>query len=155
MSILFELNGITPSDYESLAAGILPEEEVQWTRSSSRVGKGWALLNRLLNPRADIHPNLAAMAVSGGIPFQNPDEVDYGGGCVVSPRLVAMIAVALGQVEEEDLRRRYDAFGTTGLYGSNPEDPNEFDGILYTFHALRDFYAECAENGDGVAKWLG
>lgn len=154
MSILLNLRGITPQDYESLLTGDA-DTSYTWTRKTERVGKYWEVLFRTLADPSGFQPGLAAIAVGGGWPIDDPEEADYGGSHLLSPREVGLIAPALEAVDEDRFRGRFAARSFTGLYHDAPEDPHAVESALHAFHALRDFYRECADAGDGVLKFLG
>lgn len=156
MSILLELRGITPADYERCVAGELGNDSpFAWTRETERVGKWWEVIFRVLAGRSGFQPGLAAIAVGNGWPVDDPNEAGYGPAYVLSPREVAHIAPALAAVSDDEFRSRYSAADFTGLYHNPAGAPNGCDLALHAFHALRDFYSECAEAGDGVLKFLG
>ena len=154
MSILLNLWGITPELHQRLVAGNV-EEPYTWTRKTERVGKYWEVLFRTLADPSGFQPGLAAIAVGGGWPIEDPDEADYGGAYVLSPREVGLIAPAVEAVDDERFRGRFAARSFAGLYHDVPEDPRSVEYALYAFHALRDFYRECADAGEGVLKFLG
>jgi hypothetical protein len=152
VSILMNLWGITPELHERLVAGNV-DEPYTWTRKTERVGKKWDLLFRTLAGPSGFHPSLAAIAVGGGWPIEDPYEADYGGAYVLSPREVALVSPALEAISDDRFEGRYGAADFTGLYGDPGTEGVEH--ILDAFHALRDFYRECAHAGDGVLKFLG
>lgn len=152
MSILMNLWGIGPELYERLVSGG-SDEPYTWTRKNERVGKSWEVLFRTLAGPSGFQPGLAAIAVGGGWPIDEPDSADYGGAYVLSPREVSQIAPALEDVTDEGFLGRYGAADFTGLYGNTA--PVEGESALHAFHSLREFYRECAQAGDGVLKFLG
>ncbi|HET9172687.1 MAG TPA: DUF1877 family protein [Actinospica sp.] len=154
MSILLNLWGITPRLYERIMSDE-PVESYTWTRKTERVGKSWEVLFRVLAGPSGFQPGLPAIAVGGGWPIDDPREAEYGGGYILSPREVALIAPSLETIGDTAFTARFRTLSFTGLYGDAPEDPHADESALHAFHALRDFYRACAEAGDGVLKFLG
>jgi len=153
MSICLILKGVTPEAYTSLAEG-------DWsgfrpTRMDESVDKDWRGLQVLFCGPEQGAPGLEGVALVGGIPVDDPSEEDYGGAFVLSPRLVRMIATRLDETDDEDLRNECTRiqWGKT-YYGGMPAQAIE-EAVVRAFGYLRDFFAECAEAGEGVLRFYG
>lgn len=87
--------------------------------------------------------------VLGGTPTKW--EASYGPVRFLTPREVKEVADALAQLNEEDLRRRYDseAFLAADIYPQG-WDQTSLDYLMAAFCQVRDFFKQAAEEGNVV-----
>lgn len=142
--------------------GLEDEEFDAWFREMESSGnhldiqKAWAGLEFLLtgsSNRDGINdpPPPLGNAVMGGTDTEW--EAGYGMVRYLTPQEVKDCAHALGQIDEDKLRRRSDplAFRAEGIYPYE-EDWNEshLDGLIFNFRRVREFYSEAAKAGEVV-----
>jgi hypothetical protein len=142
MSIIFTADRIEPGEWDDGRPD--PHGE------RLDLGKDWAVLFRVLDFGEDFaNPALAALAVSGGRHLQ-PDA-DYGGPRLLEPSLVADIATALDELDEEEIGHRFTHCDTTAAYGA----PLDLPSVLEGFEVLCSFYRTAADAADAVLIRLG
>jgi hypothetical protein len=120
------------------------------------IHKSWHGLHFLLTGDSDMDGTSVAPplgnVVMGGTDTQW--EACYGMVRYLAVQQVQEVARALGQISEEELRRRYDpvAFRSNEIYpgGETWDDEDEREALLAVFDQVRVFFAEAATAGEMV-----
>lgn len=139
-------------------------ESVQ-TRKSAAAGtdkllnidKLWHGLHWLLCENAWSGPEPLTHAIIGGNDIG--EDRGYGPARLVDTSMVTEVAAALGDLDHEALRRRFDpnAMAAAQLYplqGRWADEPGIIDELLDAFDKLRTFFVAAAHCGDAVLIWL-
>jgi hypothetical protein len=121
-----------------------------------RIGKAWHGVHFLLNGKPwEGEPPLVS-AVLGGTEIG--DDLGYGAVRYLTPEQVREVAAALNEVEEVDLRSRFDAsrFAAANIYprGWERSDQSTQDWLWEAFVSVRAFFADAAYFGDVMLLYL-
>jgi hypothetical protein len=119
------------------------------------IQKGWHALNFLLTgnatmDRACAPPPLGNVVLGGN---DTDWEATYGMVRSLAPAEVQAVAAALEQVDEEELRRRFDpaSYEAEDIYPAGvPWGEDDLAPLLKVFGQVRAFFSEAAKAGEVV-----
>ncbi|MEU4395717.1 YfbM family protein [Kribbella sp. NPDC023855] len=155
MSMIWEGRSLTAAEADGLKADPeLLEELVEEEGEAPLVAdldKAWHGLHWVLTGAAWRTEAPLAQAIMGGEEFG--EDWGYGRPRLLDPTGVAAVATALGSIEADDLRARFDpdAMSAAELYPDVWDEEGIFDSYLLPyFEELKALYAHAAAEG----RWM-
>ena len=151
MSVILSLHRLTPQATASAVEG--GPVALEFVEVFEEIDKGWDLLGRLLADGRRDPEDLptAARAVMGGTVIADflPDEVR-----LLTPVEARAIHTALSALDEDEIRRRYDAVDYTGCYCADGNRPTDgVERMIDEVRSLTAFYQRAITDESAVVMW--
>ncbi len=155
MGMVFEARMLSAARAEEVAVdpdlleGLVQEDTVD--EHFLDLDKAWHGVHWLLTGTVDNASTPAGMAIMGGAEIG--EDWGYGPPRLLRPGDVRRVADALVELDDDDLRRRFDAGAMTRaeVYPLIWDEEDVFvEYLAPSFAMLRDFYALAASRGDAV-----
>ena len=156
-SQLYDLQEALQRDPYAVTAFLHPEERsYEKPDPKLQIGKAWHGLHFLLNGKAWEGEPPLFNAVLGGTEIG--DDLGYGAMRYLTPEQVKEVAAVLNQVQEPELRSRFDAsaFTQARIYPQGWEKSNgrTLVGFGEAFVSVRSFFTGAACFGDVMLLYL-